>query len=298
MFGQITDLPYLSNYAEAVAHYESIVPIRGNADNVRPICATKNGRRKKHMAIRKYVDGSVACRLYDTDVVTFYRDGDVSFYNGNYPTATTHGFANAILGAGVWFANRQCRTEALLDNGNTYILDGADSLMLRKNSEGKYEAVNPPAQYEYYARRKVLTDKRRPVLEFQKHCIAMSKLADPSEKQTTGLESVYDAPILLRTREGRREQYKCMADTTNREGWGILVPTVLEHARFDSMAWRVGMANRQWDGESHFKIKCIREYITEVVKYAHAGEIFEEREVSRKTFNGNDRYIDEWENWV
>jgi hypothetical protein len=52
MFGNVTDLPVLHSYAEAVAHYESITPIRGSK-NLRPICATTNGRRKKHMQIIK-----------------------------------------------------------------------------------------------------------------------------------------------------------------------------------------------------------------------------------------------------
>ena len=51
MFGQITDLPFLRNYAEALKHYEGIKPIRGS-NNLRPICDTPNGRRKKHMEIR------------------------------------------------------------------------------------------------------------------------------------------------------------------------------------------------------------------------------------------------------
>jgi len=280
MFGQITDLPYLSSYAAALAHYETITPLRGT--DLRPICATKNGRRKKHMQIFKDTNHSIVCQLYETYVLTFYLNGDVAFCNGHYPTATTHGFVNAILrGDGVWFDTRQCRTEVLVLRDGvrraSHILDGSDSLMLRKNSEGRYEAVNPPAQYEYYARRKVLTDKRRPVLEFQNHCIAMSKLADPNENQNRGVSG---------TLMSRQEQYGFMADTTDREQWGILVARVLEQARFhERNVWRPSRA------ENHFKTQLIKAYIGDIVKCVFAGEIFEKKEVSRKTFNGNDRYI-------
>jgi len=275
MFGQITDLPYLSSYRAALAHYESITPLRGTY-NLRPICLTKNGRRKKHMQIVKHRDGAVACLLYETDVLTFYPGGDVSFCNGHHPTATTHGFANAILdGGGIRFINRQSCTEALLDGNETYMLDGNDSLLLRKNNEGRYEAVNPPTQYEYYVRRKVLTAKRKPILAFQNHCIAMSKLADPNQNQ-------HNSPrrILF---QSYAPLYRWMADTTDREQWGILIVAILEHARVTT--WT------QHGGEPYFHIQSIKDYISDVIKYEFADEIFEQKEVSRKTFNGNDLYI-------
>lgn len=276
MFGQITDLPPLRTYEEAVAHYESIVPIRGNADNVRPICATTNGRRKKHMAIRKYVDGSVACRLYDTDVVTFEPDGGVIFRNGGWPTATTHGFANGILRDGViYFGTRQNRTEITV-GGGAYIMDGNDFFRLRKDNEGRYVAVNPPAQYEYYARRKVLTAKRKPVLAFQKHCLAMAKLADP-EMCTAGTSGTSD--------DGA---YNVMADPAM-NGWGKLVQGILAYARTSSYVYSfMHGQGRQY----RFRDTLIKEFISDVIKHTFADEIFEKQEVSRKTFNGNEKYFD------
>ena len=110
MFGNITDLPTLFSYAEALKHYESITPIRGSK-NLRPICTTHNGRRKKHMQIIKTtypkalgmaatpqgaID-AVACRLYDTDVITFVSNGDIIIDNGGYATNSTHSFIVGIL---------------------------------------------------------------------------------------------------------------------------------------------------------------------------------------------------------
>ena len=275
MFGQITDLPSLRTYEEAVAHYESIVPIRGNADNVRPICATKNGRRKKHMAIRKYVDGSVACRLYDTDVVTFEPDGDVVFRNGGWATSTTHGFANGILrGGAIYFGMRQSRTEIMV-GGDAHVMDGNDFFRLRKDNEGRYVAVNPPAQYEYYARRKVLTAKRKPVLAFQKHCLAMAKLADPEHFEG-------DSSFALYCRRTDRA-YNIMSDPTMKD-WSELVQGVLSEARTTTYVYKRGR-------EYSIKDTLIKDFISDVVKHTFADEIFEKQEVSRKTFNGNDKYF-------
>ena len=276
MFGQITDLPSLRTYEEAVAHYESIVPIRGNADNVRPICATTNGRRKKHMAIRKYVDGSVACRLYDTDVVTFEPDGDVIFRSDGYATATTHGFANGILRDGViYFGTRQNRTEITV-GGNAHIMDGNDFFRLSKDNEGRYVAVNPPIQYEYYARRKVLTAKRKPVLAFQKHCLAMAKLADPEQQKGDSSFAFYCRRTDL--------AYNIMSDPTMK-GWGELVQGILSEARTTTYVYKRGR-------EYRFRDTLIKEFISDVIKHTFADEIFEKQEVSRKTFNGNEKYFD------
>ena len=74
MFGNtIEDLPSLLSYGQAVAHYESIVPIRGS-NNLRPLCVRGNGRRRKHMQIIRRAD-AVVCRLHDTDVVSFFPMG-------------------------------------------------------------------------------------------------------------------------------------------------------------------------------------------------------------------------------
>ena len=275
MFGQITDLPSLRTYEEAVAHYESIVPIRGS-DNVRPICATKNGRRKKHMVIRKYVDGSVACRIYDTDVVTFEPDGDVIFRSDGYATATTHGFANGILRDGViYFGTRQNRTEITV-GGNAHIMDGNDFFRLSKDNEGRYVAVNPPIQYEYYARRKVLTAKRKPVLAFQKHCLAMAKLADPEQQKGDSSFAFYCRRTDL--------AYNIMSDPTMKD-WSELVQGVLSEARTTTYVYKRGR-------EYRFRDTLIKEFISDVIKHTFADEVFEKQEVSRKTFNGNEKYFD------
>ena len=115
MFGNITDLPTLFSYAEALEHYESITPIRGSK-NLRPICTTHNGRRKKHMQIVKTtypkalgmaatpqgaID-AVACRLYDTDVITFVSNGDIIIDNGGYATNSTHSFIVGMFDRGLY----------------------------------------------------------------------------------------------------------------------------------------------------------------------------------------------------
>ena len=85
----------IENHAEAVARWEDTKKIRGRATDDRPI----GKRRNTHALIRKNNDGSVACVLYQTDVVTFFPDNKVRV---NVPsvwrTNSTATFIEEVLG--------------------------------------------------------------------------------------------------------------------------------------------------------------------------------------------------------
>ena len=290
MFGQITDLPYLGSYTDALFHYDSIVPLRGS-DNLRPICRTPTGRRKKQYQIR--VNGlssyglqaaygtdrdnpPVVCQLYDTDVLVFYPNGDVVFHNGGYATSTTHGFANAILYYdGVSFGTRQNRTEITV-GGKAYIIEPYQYFTIRKNSDGKYEAVDPKPQYEYYVKRDALAAYRAPLLPFQKHCLAMAKLADPKQYSDSDRMTLQLTGVVTRN-------YSAMADPTM-ENWDNVLRQVL-YAACDHQYAGAGYM------EYTFNPELIKRFITDTVKYRFAHEVFERREVDRRTFNGNEKFI-------
>jgi hypothetical protein len=301
MFGQITDLPYLGSYTDALFHYDSIVPIRGS-NNLRPICRTPSGRRKKQYQIR--VNGlssyglqaaygtdrdnpPVVCQLYNTDVLVFYPNGKVAFHNGGYPTSTTHGFANAILYYdGVSFGTRQNHTEITVGD-KAYIIDPHQYFTIRRNSDGKYEAVDPEPQYEYYVKRDVLTAKRKPVLAFQKHCLAMAKLADPEQYYYGNNASSVASTLHAYHSRQTKTAYNIMLDPTMKD-WGELVQGILGEASTSTSLWsRAGMHTREYG----FNPVLIKEFISDVIKHTFAHEVFERREVDRRTFNGNEKYI-------
>ena len=86
------------NYVGALAHFEKIQPWRGyDANDPRPIADTL--RRKKHMTVRKLHDGSIAYRLYHTDVVIYHPNGDVTI-NG-YSSKSTNAFVDCLAPAGM-----------------------------------------------------------------------------------------------------------------------------------------------------------------------------------------------------
>ena len=283
MYGGLTDMPQLRSYEQALKHYESIKPIRGS-DNLRPICATTNGRRKKHMQIIKR-DDAIACRLYDTDVLTFYKNGVVEYYSGGYISNTTHAFASSIFNH-VHFCTKQSVTEVTIGYRKTYHVDPNQTFKMKREGD-IWVAIDPPKNFEYYLKRKEYNAHRKPLKEFEAHCIRMAKLCDPKEKQSDRY-SVWEGFSNSPNERGwfQRERYK---ELTNKdtESWGELVPLILENARTRDVKWVEG----KYVIKQHFDTQKIKEFINDMVKYAFADELFEEKEVNKRTFNGNEKFV-------
>jgi len=287
MYGGLTDMPQLRSYEQALKHYESIKPIRGS-DNLRPICATTSGRRKKHMQIIKR-DDAIACRLYDTDVLTFYKNGVVDYYSGGYISNSTHAFASSILFNGVYFNTKKEVTEVTIGhspNRKTYHVGSNETFKMKREGD-TWVAIDPPKSFEYYLKRKEYNTHRKPLKEFEAHCIRMAKLCDPKEKQSDRY-SVWEGFSNSPSERGwfQRERYK---ELTNKdtESWGELVPLILEHARTRDVKWVEG----KYVIKQHFDTQKIKEAINDMVKYAFADELFEEKEVNKRTFNGNEKFV-------
>ena len=145
---------------------------------------------------------------------------------------------------------------------------------------------------EYYLKRKEYNAKRKPLKEFQNHCIRMAKLADPKEQQA-------DINPALYARKAKdwwyyRDMYKDLTLDLHKDAvyasssWGKLVPMVLEKARIPDKTLHLYSLHTD---AYVFDMQIIKDFISDVVKYAFADEVFEEKEVSRKTFNGNETYI-------
>ena len=301
MFGGITDLPQLRSFEQALEHYGSIKPIRGS-NNLRPICATPNGRRKKHMQIIKRDNATVVCRLYDTDVLTFrmgksWEDGVIEFNSGGFISNTTHSFASSILYPYVGFWTKKGSTEIAInwqhheDHAKSYHVGPKQTFKMRRTGEPhhppEYTAINPPKNFEYYLKRKEYNAHRKPLKEFQEHCIRMTKLADPREKQS-GRMKVWETFGNSPNERGwfHRTLYNDLT-TKGTDMWGDLVPVMLERARSTHMQYE----NGHYNYIHFFDKQKISESISEMVKYAFADELFEERETTKRTFNGNEKYI-------
>lgn len=305
MFGNITDLPVLHSYAEALAHYESITPIRGSK-NLRPICTTHNGRRKKHMQIIKTtypkalgwaatpqgaID-AVACRLYDTDVVTFTSNGDIIIDNGGYATNSTHSFivgimtyAHRVLDPLLAYSKAGSTViEVYPPRGKRLVVMGDKPVTLRKVEDTREVAYDftedVDVQKGYYLKRKVMGEKRKEVDKFRKFALACAKMIDPEQYQL-GKVSLRPLPA--------EDIYAYMVD---QDQW---------NDAFEALIYTT--INREYNyytRRSCYSVDTskLKRLMNDVLKYVHCEELFEARDTNNPLSNDNAKYMQGGENIV
>ena len=97
MYGGLkhTGIPSLRDYKAALEHWSQVKPIRGRTKDERPV----GDRRKNYMQIFQDAAGNMVCKLYDTNVVTFYPDNKVRVHvPSTWRTNTTATFIRDVLG--------------------------------------------------------------------------------------------------------------------------------------------------------------------------------------------------------
>ena len=280
---QVTDMPSLLNYEQALEHYNSVIPIRGS--DLKPICEGANGRRKKHMQICKRGD-VVVCRLYDTDLLEFHPNGDIFITTGEWCTQSSLHFINALLprrNFGIW-ANIQNRKAVLTIEGNALEPErreysiGAGLTLRHVEGTNKWEVTKYEPNYSYKARRKVMNEKMQPVKQFITACIAFSKLYDLSDN------TVQDE---FKRVDNMHWPYEVLKDP-NHDDYSKLVLSCLQYSYTEPDYWaRAKGAIPRFDPEK------IKNFVREIVKYTFVEDIFECVEVDRISKNGNEKYFGE-----
>lgn len=267
MFGSYTDIPALRTYARALEHHDLIKPIRGT--NLRPIIASPNGRRRKHMQIIKQRDGSVACRLYDTNVLTYYPDGEIHFTNGGYVTTTTHQFATALLwnSYGCYFSSHKCQTTATV-RSKTVVVGDCEVLKLRYDKDMGFDFIDPPKMYAYYLKRAPMGMRRKEIEPFTKYVLALAKLVDPQQ---------YDHTHCRLTAE---ELYQMVR---NSEEW---------HDAADYLLRQCCTMRGDWTNRFLSILpKDVKNLLDDMLKCVHCEDLFEKREVDKPNTNDNETYM-------
>ena len=282
MFGNtIQDLPSLLSYGQAVAHYESIVPIRGS-NNLRPLCVRNNGRRRKHMQIIRRAD-AVVCRIHDTDVVSFFANGDIVLNNGGWISHTTHSFISGILTdtydrplltaythqgktileAAPTLGNDKKGCKVLMLDPVTLKIDHPDTI-----ARTTVTFVNATAIKGYYLKRSPMGMRRKEVEGFRKYARACAKLIDPNQYHR-----------LTSSQFRAKELYFCMR---NAERWGKLIEFLLPH-----------IVESSWSNsyKATVNIKKLDTLIDDAIKYTFAEDLFEERETANTLSNDNAKYL-------
>lgn len=85
-------LPTLTCYENAFAHFNKVTPIRGRHDDVRPLGV----RRRDEAVIRRRGD-DIQCVLYDTPVLTYKPDNTIVVATHGYDTVLTASLISEVL---------------------------------------------------------------------------------------------------------------------------------------------------------------------------------------------------------
>lgn len=308
MFGNVTDLPRISSYEQALAHYESITPIRGSK-NLRPICATTNGRRKKHMQIVKTTHpkalgmaatpqgaiDAVACRLYDTDVVTFVSNGDIIIDNGGYASITTHSFIDGIFTRSYYSSPVRAYTKGGYTVIEVYPTGNPENKKIKLLTEGTvtlrciepsptaaaFDFVGEPPMYGYYLKRAPMGMRRKEVEKFCKFALACAKMIDPAQYEVVHYRSC-----------GTTEARYVYAAMTDQERWNDAFELLIPHAinsKWDYYSTGPGRATprRAVDADPD----RLKRLIDDVLKYVFCDDLFEKRETNNPLSNENGKYM-------
>jgi hypothetical protein len=161
----------LNNYAQAKEWYEAVEPIRGTGRNggLKPL----GHRNRTHFQILKGTDDEIKCRLYDTDVVTFFPDGRIFIKDATYITQTTANFISDVLGVR---AAVQDRDIVVGIYGNSYRL--RDGMVLARDEQGIMRVLKVDKAYVHQVNRKVMSTLRKSVKDFMNYLNGSIKVRD------------------------------------------------------------------------------------------------------------------------
>jgi hypothetical protein len=241
----------LANYNEAIHKWESTKPIRGRAEDVRPL---GNRRQADQYKIEVLPEGGVACILYRTPVVTFLGNGDVLIKHDGWNSQSTCHFIDEVL----WEVRSRIYANNLLislkDKPSEEFTIPEGGLFLRRNEQGGFTATNVKAHVVHVIDRKGANNVRARYADFTNYVSRMCRLKGNSlylmgdMKEVFGLDKVGNPALPCNLANnfynewvaGVKTFHAWIADT-NAETKNDSYYKALLH-----MAWSFG--NQKWDG--------------------------------------------------
>ena len=172
-----THLPCLRNFTQASQWEQGVTPIRGST--LKPL----GKRTAKHMQILRHNAGadyeSIACRLYNTDCVTYYKDGRIQLYHAGYTTQSTAKFINQICPYGRVFLKDG---HMMFHGGGLYAIP-REGLMI-----GAGTTIENPLPFKVHKIDRVAIKRvRAKHKEFKEYAINMCKLSGGVREKLVGL---------------------------------------------------------------------------------------------------------------
>lgn len=161
-------LPCIRSYEEAKYEHDNIKPIRGRADEVRPL----GKRSADFINIHKVgtnINPAYAVRLYLTDIVTYHADGRITVKTGGWDTtATTKALYRVLPTNNVQRVNRRVRVCGYIvteDEGLNFVPSDTEDMFGYPAWEG-YTLLNPKREYVHVINRKAKNAMRKQYKHF------------------------------------------------------------------------------------------------------------------------------------
>lgn len=166
------------DYAQAVKWFDDTPPIRGKGRNagVKPL----GHRNRVHFQIHKRDGDAIACRLYDTDVVTYYPNGDIVVKPLGYTTMTTANFISDVLGIHAYIHDKSLQIGV---QGLPYRIK--QQLTLRRNEQGSLTVVEAEKFHTLNINRKVKKEALASIAPFEAYVRQQMKIRDRGTFENT-----------------------------------------------------------------------------------------------------------------
>ena len=278
-------LPVLKSYQQALAHFNNVVPIRGDVDGTKPV-----GRRdQKWLSIYKRETDKAVCigstwhKEKQKALLAYHPDGRVAIENGI--GASCRERIQRIAGLNIKRYNNEDWVHAIshVDGKEVvgqyplqlhYSSDRKAVFILRENDTPIY--LNPTPTYKHTIDRKAKAGLTKQYQPFMQYVEVMAKLsADPTQYNQWSKESVDNPRLPSITREERDAlgiPAKYLYTRYNSDSEGVEQFLTLVDSG-DTESWYKAMV---WLQVGHWKILLdeARQKFTHIMHYAHRDVLF------------------------
>jgi hypothetical protein len=173
-YATVMNVPKIHNYADALKRYDNTKPIKGRADDPRPL-----GERRyvDTYSIRKNVwTEAVECILYKTPVIKFTTEDEVIINIDNWPSASTCQFITRVLsGVGAYRVKGEV-VLGFMGIEAKLMLPARGETVLVRNASGGWVPKVKQTLYDYRVSRKEANNVRKSVSQFKDYINGVVKL--------------------------------------------------------------------------------------------------------------------------
>lgn len=162
-------------YAQFKSQYDGTKPIRGRAVEARPI-----GKRRRDWELIEMDGDVVACRLYNTQVVRYYPDGNIGLRCDNWQSPSTAEFVHMHSPWTCYKRNK--KLWVMVPNGDSkymhYPIPKEGELIFQPTESGGWEPISEIVIEKQVVNRKKAKEVRTPYQPFLTWAKTFLKLSD------------------------------------------------------------------------------------------------------------------------